>query len=202
MINAPTPHIPVDVLHVRLIRDILGLVGRIVRQIELPLEATMDRVNYAQLSPRILDSISNLENAKTTTLKNNAQALLFDKYEEEHKVYWAVVNYTTPEIAIEVNSGDDALDALKWFRDNGFKSVSFTDNEMYSSRTYRLESTDKDSDLRISLQCRFDKGTCQFVSEPTGEFEDVAEVVAIPAHKRQVMKKTLKCGSTEIPSVV
>ena len=162
----------------------------------------MDRVIYRDLSPRILDTISNLEASKATVLKNNAQALLFDRYEEDHKIYWTVVDYITPEIVIEVNSGDEALESLKWFRDNGYKSVRYTDNEMYSSRTYRLESTDEDSDLRIDLQCRFDKGTCQFVSEPTGEFEDVAEVVAVPAHKRQVMKKTLKCGSTEIPSVV
>ena len=161
----------------------------------------MDRVIYRDLSPRILDTISNLEASKATVLKNNAQALLFDRYEEDHKIYWTVVDYITPEIVIEVNSGDEALESLKWFRDNGYKSVRYTDNEMSSSRTYRLESTDEDSDLRIDLQCRFDKGTCQFVSEPTGEFEDVAEQVAVPAHKRQVMKRTLKCGTTEIPTV-
>ena len=160
-----------------------------------------DRVDYSTLSPRILREISNLENSKSTTLKNNVQALLFDKYEVDHKVYWSVVSYMTPELAVEVDSGEEALEALKWFRDNGYKSVSFTDSEYSSSRTYRLESTDNDSDLKINLQCRFDKGTCQFVSEPTGKFEDVAEVVAVPAHKRQVMKKTLKCGTTEIPSV-
>ena len=161
----------------------------------------MDRVIYRDLSPRILDTISSLESSKATVLKNNAQALLFDRYEEDHKIYWTVVDYITPEIVIEVESGDEALESLKWFRDNGYKSIRFTDNEMFSSRTYRLESTDNDSDLRIDLQCRFDKGTCQFVSEPTGEYEDVAEQVAIPAHKRQVMKKTLKCGTTEIPTV-
>jgi len=163
----------------------------------------MDRVIYRELSPRILDSISNLENSKNTILKNNEQALLFDKYEQEgNEVYWTAVNYPTPEIAIEVNSGDEALESLKWFRDNGFKSVSFSDFDYNSSRTYRLESTDKDSDIRISLQCRFGKGTCQFVDEPVdGEFEEVAEVVAVPAHKRQVMKRTLKCGTTEIPTV-
>lgn len=161
----------------------------------------MDRVIYRDLSPRILDTISSLESSKATVLKNNAQALLFDRYEEDHKIYWTVVDYITPEIVIEVESGDEALESLKWFRDNGYKSIRFTDNEMFSSRTYRLESTDNDSDLRIDLQCRFDKGTCQFVSEPTGEYEDVAEQVAVPAHKRQVMKKTLKCGTTEIPTV-
>lgn len=165
----------------------------------------MDRVIYRDLSPRILDTISNLESSKAIVLKNNAQALLFDKYEEDHDVYWTIVNYTTPEIAIEVNSGDEALDALKWFRDNGFKSVSFTDTDYRSSRTYRLEAIEKEEGshrLKFNLECRFDKGTCQFVSEPTGEYEDVAEVVAVPAHKRQVMKKTLKCGTTEIPTVV
>ena len=159
------------------------------------------RVEYTKLSPRILSEISSLEDAKSTVLKNNVQALLFDKYEVDHKVYWSVVSYMTPELAVEVDSGEEALEALKWFRDNGYKSVSFTDSEYSSSRTYRLESTDNDSDLKINLQCRFDKGTCQFVSEPTGKFEDVAEVVAVPAHKRQVMKKTLKCGTSEIPSV-
>ena len=111
----------------------------------------MDRVIYRDLSPRILDTISNLESSKATVLKNNAQALLFDRYEEDHKIYWTLVDYITPEIVIEVNSGDEALESLKWFRDNGYKSVRYTDNEMYSSRTYRLESTDNDSDLRIDL---------------------------------------------------
>ena len=156
------------------------------------------RVEYTKLSPRILSEISSLEDAKSTVLKNNVQALLFDRYEIDHKVYWSVVSYMTPELAIEVDTGEEALEALKWFRDNGYKSVSFTDSEYSSSRTYRLESADN---VRMDLKCRFDKGTCQFVSEPTGKFEDVAEVVAVPAHKRQVMKKTLKCGTTEIPSV-
>jgi len=162
------------------------------------------RVEYTKLSPRILSEISSLEDSKSTVLKNNVQALLFDKYEADHKVYWSVVSYITPELAIECDTGDEALEALKWFRDNGYKSVSFSDSEYSSSRTYRLESTDKDSDVRMDLKCRFDKGTCQFVSEPTGEFEEVAELPAmpaVPAHKQQVMKKTLKCGTTEIPSV-
>ena len=160
-----------------------------------------DRVNYAKLSPRILDSISSLEDSKSTVLKNNVQALLFDKYEEDHKVHWCVVSWLVPELAIECDTGDEALEALNWFRDNGYKSVSFSDDEYSSSRTYRLESMDEDSDIRMDLKCRFDKGACQFVSEPTGQFETVAEVVAVPAHKREVMKKTLKCGTTEIPSV-
>ena len=158
-----------------------------------------DRVNYRKLSPRVLDSISSIEDSKNTVLKNNVQALLFDKYEEDHKIYWVVVTYITPEIAIECDTGDEALEALKWFRDNGYKSVDFVDSEYSSSRTYSLESTDTESNLKIKLQCRFDKGSCQFISEPTGEFEEVAEQVAVPAHKRQVMKKVLKCGDGALP---
>ena len=167
-----------------------------------------DRVDYSTLSPRILREISSIENAKITTLRNNVQSLLFDKYEVDHKVYYAVVSYQTPELVIEVESSDDVTIARRWFRENGFKSVTdsdgnveFNDSEYASSRTYRLEST-ADSELRLDLKCKFGDGTCQFVDEPTDKFEDVAEIAAVPAHKRQVMKRVLKCGSTEIPSVV
>ena len=167
-----------------------------------------DRVDYSTLSPRILREISNIENSKSTTLKNNVQALLCDKYEEDHKVYWFAASYFTPEIAIEVESSDDVTIARRWFRENGFKSVTdsdgkvqFDDNEYDSSRSYRLESIE-DSEIRILLRCKFGDGTCQFVDEPTGNFEQVAEIAAVPAHKRQVMKRVLKCGSTELPSVV
>tara|TARA_R110000824_G_scaffold161723_1_gene337145 strand:+ start:116 stop:631 length:516 start_codon:yes stop_codon:yes gene_type:complete len=167
-----------------------------------------DRVDYTTLSPRILRELSSIENTKSTTLKNNVQALLFDEYEAEHKVAWSVVSYLTPEITIDVESSDEVTIARRWFREHGFKSrtdhkgnVLFEDNEYASSRSYRLESVD-DSDLLISLRCKFGDGTCQFVDEPTDKFEDIAEIAAVPAHKRQVMKRVLKCGSTEIPSVV
>ena len=167
-----------------------------------------DRVDYSTLSPRILREISSIENAKITTLRNNVQSLLFDKYEVDHKVYWFAASYLTPELAIEVESSDDVTIARRWFRENGFKSVTdsdgnveFNDSEYASSRTYRLEST-ADSELRLDLKCKFGDGTCQFVDEPTDKFEDVAEIAAVPAHKRQVMKRVLKCGSTELPSVV
>ena len=167
-----------------------------------------DRVDYTKLSPRILREISSLENAKTTTMKNNMQSLLFDKYEADHKVYYAVVTYQTPELVIEVQSSDDVTIARRWFRENGFKSVTdsdgkvdFYDSEYASSRTYRLESI-TDSEILMDLKCRFGEGTCQFVDEPTDKFEEVAEIAAVPAHKRQVMRRVLKCGSTEISSVV
>jgi hypothetical protein len=166
------------------------------------------RINYKDLSPRILGEISSLEESKSTVLKNNVQALLFDRYEKDHEVYWTTVSYNIPEISIQVESSEDVTVARRWFRANGFKSstdsdgnVDFFDSEYASSRTYRLEST-ADSEIRMDLKCRFGEGTCQFVDEPTGKFEEVAEVAAVPAHKRQVMKRVLKCGSTEIPSVV
>jgi len=163
------------------------------------------RVDYTTLSPRILREISNIESSKLRVIGNNAQALLFDRYEEDNAVYYVEVNtYSSPVIAIHAKSSDDALAALKWFRGNGYKSTSFEDNEYSDTRLYTLESVD-DSNFRIGLKCYFSSGTCQFVDEPVdGEFEDVAElpaVAAVPAHKRQVMKRVLKCGTTEIPTV-
>ena len=166
-----------------------------------------DRVDYTTLSPRILSEVSNIESQKVRTLRNNVQALLMDKYEVDNAVYYTLVgaSYRAPEIAIHAKSSDDALTALKWFRDNGFKSTSFDDEGMGDAREYKLESVD-DSSVLMTLKCYFTSGTCQFVDEPVdGEFEEVAELpamAAIPAHKRQVMKRVLKCGSTELPSVV
>lgn len=164
-----------------------------------------DRVDYTTLSPRILSEISNIESSKVRVIGNNVQALLIDKYEEDNAVYYVTVNtYRSPEIAIHAKSSDDALTALKWFRDNGYKSTSFKDNEYSDARDYTLESVD-DSSLKITLKCYFASGVCQFVDEPVdGEFEEIAELpamAAVPAHKRQVMKRVLKCGSTEIPTV-
>ncbi len=165
-----------------------------------------ERVDYTTLSPRILNEISNLESSKLRVLGYNAQALLFDKYEADNAVYYAEVSrHGSPVIAIQTKSSDEALAALTWFRGNGYKSTSFEDNEYSDTRLYTLESVD-DSSFRIGLKCYFSSGTCQFVDEPVdGVFEDVAElpaVAAVPAHKRQVMKRVLKCGSTEIPTVV
>tara|TARA_R110000823_G_C15701781_1_gene476547 strand:+ start:153 stop:668 length:516 start_codon:yes stop_codon:yes gene_type:complete len=167
----------------------------------------VDRVDYTVLSPRILREVTQIEHSKATTLKNNVQALLFDRYEADNKISWSVVSYLTPEIAIDVESSDDVTIALRWFREQGFKAstdfdgnVQLRDNEYDSSRSYSLESVDN-SELRISLRCKFGEGTCQFVDEPTDKFEEVAEIAAVPAHKRQVMKRVLKCGTTEIASV-
>jgi hypothetical protein len=164
-----------------------------------------DRVDYTTLSPRILSEISNIESSKVRVIGNNVQALLIDKYEEDNAVYYVTVNtYRSPEIAIHAKSSDDALTALKWFRDNGYKSTSFKDNEYSDARDYTLESVD-DSSLKITLNCYFASGVCQFVDEPVdGEFEEIAElpaVAAVPAHKRQVMKRVLKCGTTDVPTV-
>ena len=161
-----------------------------------------DRVDYTTLSPRILSEISNLESYKVRVIGNNVQALLIDRYEEDNVVYYVTINtYRSPELAIHAKSSDDALTALKWFRDNGYKSTSFKDNEYSDTRDYTLESVDASS-LKITLKCYFASGVCQFVDEPTDEFEDVAEIAAVPAHKRQVMKRVLKCGSAELPSAV
>ena len=166
----------------------------------------IDRVEYSELSPRILKQISSMEAEKASMLDTNVQALLIDKYESEgNATYFVSLSvYGAPEVGIKTASADEAVVALKWFRDNGYKSTSFKDNEYSDARDYTLESVD-DSSLKITLKCYFASGVCQFVDEPVdGEFEEIAELpamAAVPAHKRQVMKRVLKCGSTEIPTV-
>jgi hypothetical protein len=166
----------------------------------------IDRVEYSELSPRILKQISSMEAEKASMLDTNVQALLIDKYESEgNATYFVSLSvYGAPEVGIKTASADEAVVALKWFRDNGYKSVSFKDSTYADSRNYTLQ-TDEDNPRKITLRCYFQTGVCQFVDEPVdGEFEEIAELpamAAVPAHKRQVMKRVLKCGSTEIPTV-
>ena len=168
-------------------------------------------VQYKDLSPRILEEISRFENSKMRVIENNYAAMLIDKFEAEgNDVYYTNLTYSTPELSVKCDTGVEATEILKWFGDNGFRMDTFEDSELYSTRTYKLVSTISQESLdalgeeakKISVKCYFNSGTCQFVSEPTGEFEDVPEVVGVAAHRQQVMRKVLKCGSTELPSVV
>ena len=100
-----------------------------------------------------------------------------------------------------MDSGETAKKVLKWFSGRGYRTKNFEDVSNWRSyREYRLENRD-DTELQIDLRVSF-SGTCEFVDEPTGDFEDVPEVIGVPAHRRQVMKKVLKCGDDALPSSV
>jgi len=168
-------------------------------------------VQYQDLSPRILKEISGIEANKVSLIGHNDAALLMDKFESEgNEIYYTNLTYYTASLSVKCDTGTQAEEILKWFRVNGFKYESHEDSEWQSTRTYRLVSTISQESLdalgqeaeRISLKVYFDSGSCQFVSEPTGKFVDVPEVVGVPAHREQEMRKVLKCGSTEIPTVV
>ena len=168
-------------------------------------------VQYQDLSPRILKELSGIEARKVQVIEHNSAALLIDKFEAEgNEIYYTSFTYFQPEVSVNCDTGDRAEEILKWFRVNGFRYESHVDSEAWSTRTYKLVSTISQESLdalgqeagKISLKCYFKSGSCQFVSEPTGEFVDVPEVVGVPAHREQEMRKVLKCGSAELPSVV
>ena len=168
-------------------------------------------VKYQDLSPRILKEISGIEANKALLIEHNSAALLIDKFEAEgFEVYYTNLTYYTASLSVKCDTGAQAEEILKWFRVNGFKYESHEDSEWNSTRTYKLVAVISQESLdelgeeveHLSIKVYFDSGTCQFVSEPTGEFEEVAEVIGVAAHKRQKMRKVLKCGTAELPSVV
>ena len=171
----------------------------------------MGMVQYQDLSPRILKEISTMEANKASLIGHNDIALLIDKFESEgNEIYYTNLTYYTASLSVKCDTGTQAEKILKWFGENGFRYESHEDSEWNSTRTYRLVSTISQESLdalgeeaeKISLKVYFDSGSCQFVSEPTGKFVDVPEVVGAAAHREQEMRKILKCGTAELPTVV
>ena len=90
---------------------------------------------------------------------------------------------------------------LKWFNKVLDYRVDSFEDIVRSWEQYRTYTLEKRHDIhkKFEVRVRF-SGTCEFVDEPTGEFEDIPEVIGIPAHRRQVMKKVLKCSGDDLPS--
>ena len=166
----------------------------------------MSYVDYSKLSPRTLAKISTYQASLQDAIIKNEYAVIFDKFEADtlgKSVYgYSDFTYSSPYLSITVDSGETVKKVLRWFsREVNFRVKEFVDRtaSYQGYREYTLENRDDLDDLNIELKVAF-SGTCEFVDEATGEFEDVPEVIGIPAHRRQVMKKVLKCGSDDLPS--
>ena len=165
-------------------------------------------VDYSKLSPRTLAKISTYQASLQDAIIKNEYAVIFDKFEADtlgKSVYgYSDFTYSSPYLSITVDSGETVKKVLRWFsREVNFRVREFEDRtaSYQGYREYTLENRDDLEGLTIELKVAF-SGTCEFVDEPTGEFEDVPEIIGIPAHRRQVMKKVLKCGSDDLPSSV
>jgi len=163
-------------------------------------------VDYSKLSPRTLAKISTYQASLQDAIVKNEYAVIFDKFEADtlgKSVYgYSDFTYSSPYLSITVDSGETVKQVLRWFsREVNFRVREFEDRtaSYQGYREYTLENRDDLEGLTIELKVAF-SGTCEFVDEPTGEFEDVPEIIGIPAHRRQVMKKVLKCGSDDLPS--
>ena len=163
-------------------------------------------VDYSKLSPRTLAKISTYQASLQDAIIKNEYAVIFDKFEADtlgKSVYgYSDFTYSSPYLSITVDSGETVKKVLRWFsREVNFRVREFEDRtaSYQGYREYTLENRDDLEGLTIELKVAF-SGTCEFVDEPTGEFEDVPEIIGIPAHRRQVMKKVLKCGSDDLPS--
>jgi hypothetical protein len=125
----------------------------------------------------------------------NEVAKIADGYEEAfpNRHYWSDLNsYGGVVVNIQVTSADQALEALEWFREHGFKSEKFTDDGDAGSRTYTLKN---DTECEITLRAYFTGGTCEFVA--TGKRKHVKSVAALPGRYEPIME--LKCEGIALP---
>ena len=171
----------------------------------------MGYVYYHELSERSLRAISDLEDRKQVVCENDPVAKLFTEFEKDDfgKNIYSYCDISTryPVLSVQVDSAATITKALKWFRGHSWKSVSFRDYTGLSAhRIYTLKDTSGiprttgiNRDIQIELKAYFNNGTCEFVDEPTGDFEDVPEVIGVPAQRQQVMTKVLKCGDEALP---
>ena len=166
----------------------------------------MSYVDYTKLSARTLEKVSRYQASLQEAISRNDYAEIFDKFESDplgKSVYgYSDFTYSSPYLSITVDSGETVKKVLMWFsRETNFRVKEFVDRtaSYQGYREYTLENRDDLEGLNIELKVAF-SGTCEFVEEPTGEFEDVAEIIGVPAHRRQVLKKVLKCGDDALPS--
>ena len=165
-------------------------------------------IDYTALSAQTLRRISYYEDRKVQLIKNDNLSRMFENFSKDEfgsTVYgYSDTDRYYPTLSVTVDSASTVVRVLKWFRAEGYKVSSFTDWTEYNPhREYKLIARDSDdTSVVFTITSYFSGGTCEFVDEPTGEIEEVPEVVAVPAHKRQVMRKVLKCGTEELPSAV
>ena len=166
-------------------------------------------IDYTALSAQTLRRISYYEERKVQLIKNDNLSRMFEAFSKDEfgsTVYsYSDTDRYYPTLSVTVDSASTVVRVLKWFREEGYKVNTFKDYEgAYTPfREYNLIERDSDNtSIVFAISAYFEGGTCEFVDEPTGEIEEVPEVVAVPAHKRQVMRKVLKCGTEELPSAV
>ena len=165
----------------------------------------MSYIDYSNLSPRTLKQISAYQASLANAITRDDYAVIFDTFEADPlgKSVYGYSDFTaiTPYVSITVDASETAKKVLKWFNKVlDYRVDSFEDivRSWEQYRTYTLENR-HDIHKKFEVRVRF-SGTCEFVDEPTGEFEDIPEVIGIPAHRRQVMKKVLKCSCDDLPS--
>ena len=105
-------------------------------------------------------------------------------------------------IAYEVDTGDEAVEILNWWRERGYRSTGFSDDKYNASRDYKMEARD-DTTLRFTANVYFGDSTCTFVDK-TDEFgaKIVDRVIdSVPAQDAVIVyERELICGDSPMPS--
>ena len=161
------------------------------------------------ISRRTLAQIKSLTDAVGYALDKNDANLLVDGFEDSDlgkEVYSASYTYENHiDLTVNVKSGQIAEQVINYWKDaiTGLRVNSYEDQGTDTSmpyRNYTMNNRDRDEKMRVSIDCYFAEGTCEFVEVDTGEVEEVTERPAEAAFTRKVIKRVLKCEEQEIPT--
>ena len=103
-------------------------------------------------------------------------------------------------ISFQVQSGQRAKEILEWFREQNYRSVSYSDDINAGSRDYVMESRFKEDIFRIFSIFMYFKGeNCTFI-----ETDKVKEIIPgkDAVESQTIYEKKLICDGVELPNEV
>ena len=161
------------------------------------------------ISRRTLAQIKSLTDAIDYALSKNDANLLVDGFEDSDlgkEVYSSSYIYDNHiDLTVTVKSGVVAEQVINYWKDaiTGLRVNSFEDKGTDTSmpyRNYTMNNRERDEKMRVSIDCYFAEGTCEFVEVKTGEIEEVPARPAEEAYSKEVVTRVLKCDEQEIPT--
>ena len=122
---------------------------------------------------------------------------LFDKAKRESKY---TVKYTGESyIAYSVDTGEEATEILKWWREHGYRSIKFSDESFFNSRNYTMVSRVDKNAPSWTIYMYFDEGTCTYEDVLDENGKRVVERVIEPQPEVVLYKRQLNCGDSQMP---
>ena len=154
-------------------------------------------VTEARYSPTLRDRLEATRRDIKGLKSKRVHMAVADKFKAEFadQHYHTSVYSLWLMVSANVEHSDEAVEMLKWFREQGYRSKKFTDYPREQYRMYELNARDNESRYSSDIEFKvyFTGEACKFVE--TGETQHVE---AIAAWDKPVLE--LQCEGAAIPT--